>query len=178
MTGLGDLGGGIFDSAARGVSADGSVVVGYGTSASGQEAFRWSGGLMTGLGDLPGGSFASGAQAVSADGNVVVGSSTSDNGPEAFVWRQTTGMQSLVSLLLAQGINPSADNWGTLLQATAVSFDGRYVVGHGIRGGTTEAFLADLGEQPVPEPSTYAAVVTLAGLVAWQRWRKISCRAA
>jgi probable HAF family extracellular repeat protein len=69
---LGDLPGGAFSSQARGVSADGSVVVGNSISASGLEAFRWTAaGGMIGLGDLPG-SFGSGASSVSADGAVVV----------------------------------------------------------------------------------------------------------
>jgi uncharacterized membrane protein len=42
MVGLGDLPGGIFGSEAFGVSADGSVVIGQGRSASGNEAFLWN----------------------------------------------------------------------------------------------------------------------------------------
>jgi probable HAF family extracellular repeat protein len=42
MVGLGDLPGGSFSSVAVGVSSDGSVVVGVGNSASGNEAFRWT----------------------------------------------------------------------------------------------------------------------------------------
>src|SRR3972149_3043660 len=58
FTRLGALPGGFVASGGRGVSADGSVVMGYGNSASGEEAFRWtSGGGMVGLGDLPGGVF-------------------------------------------------------------------------------------------------------------------------
>ena len=52
---LGDLPGGLSLSDARGVSADGSVVVGTSVSASGFEAFRWTqAGGMVGLGFLPG----------------------------------------------------------------------------------------------------------------------------
>jgi len=51
--GLGDLYGGIFRSDAKGVSADGSVVVGWSDSVSGYQAFRWEAGVMTGLGYLP-----------------------------------------------------------------------------------------------------------------------------
>ena len=78
---LGDLPGGSFGSGAYGISADGSVVVGFGDSGdSGDpvltEAFRWtSGGGIVGLGELPGGGFGSVAYAVSADGGVVVGDS-------------------------------------------------------------------------------------------------------
>ena len=63
--GLGDLGSGSFSSIARGVSADGSVVVGNSTSGTGNEAFRWTdSGVMVGLGELAGGIFQSGARGV------------------------------------------------------------------------------------------------------------------
>ena len=89
--GLGFLPGGMA-SEARGISANGAVVVGRSESGSalGSEAFRWtSGGGMVGLGDLPGGSFNSDALATSADGSVVVGGSESASGSEAFRWEDT-----------------------------------------------------------------------------------------
>ncbi len=53
--GLGHLPGGDFQSRARDVSADASVVVGYSVNALGEEAFRWTDGMgMVGLGYLPG----------------------------------------------------------------------------------------------------------------------------
>lgn len=82
LVGLGDLPGGGFDSEARGVSADGSVVVGQGYSASGYEAFRWtSGGGMVSLRDLLVNRGVTNltdwmlteAQGVSADGRTIVG---------------------------------------------------------------------------------------------------------
>ena len=42
LVGLGDLPGGTFASSASDVNADGSVIVGRGTSANGPEAFRWT----------------------------------------------------------------------------------------------------------------------------------------
>ena len=42
MVGLGDLPGGNFSSAATGVSADGNVIVGTGSSEQGYEAFLWT----------------------------------------------------------------------------------------------------------------------------------------
>lgn len=76
--GLGDLAGGGFSSQAFAISADGSVVVGEGTSALGTEAFRWTiRDGMVGLGTLAGDSQALG---VSADGSIVVGISA----PQAF----------------------------------------------------------------------------------------------
>jgi probable HAF family extracellular repeat protein len=72
MNGLGDLPDGSFGSLATGVSADGAVVVGWGNSIGGQEAFRWTnGGGMIGLGDLAGGSFESVAHDVSSDGTIM-----------------------------------------------------------------------------------------------------------
>ena len=122
--GLGDLPGGSFGSGALGVSADGSVVIGYGNSASGYEAFRWTaGGGMVGLGDLPGGIFSSVANGVSADGLVVVGYSSSaysgSSSREAFRWTAGGGMVGLGDL-------PVAAVWS---DAFDVSADGSVVVG-------------------------------------------------
>jgi len=123
FTGLGDLAGGGFGSFAMSVSADGFVVVGYGSSASGGEAFRWtSGGGMVGLGDLAGGSFGSIAWGVSADGSVVVGTGSSASGPqEAFRWTSRGGMVGLGDL-------PGGQFYS---EATDVSADGSVVVGRG-----------------------------------------------
>ena len=85
MTDLGVLSGGS-ESFAKGVSADGAVVVGYGDSTAGERAFRWtSAGGMTDLGTLSGGS-ESYAYGVSADGSVVVGESDSINGYRPFIY--------------------------------------------------------------------------------------------
>jgi probable HAF family extracellular repeat protein len=91
-----------------------------GTGAAGQEAFRWTGGVMTGLGDLPGGSFSSKANDVSADGSVVVGYATSASGQEAFRWAGgvMTGLGDF-----AGGSFSS--------RANGVSADGSVVVGSG-----------------------------------------------
>ena len=129
--GLGDLPGGGFSSSARAVSADGSVVVGYSSSASGVEAFRWtSGSGMVGLGDLPGGSFWSEAYGVSADGSVVVGFSDSASGVEAFRWTSGGGMVGL------------GDLPGPLFRSGAygVSADGSVIVGESFSASGIEAF--------------------------------------
>jgi probable HAF family extracellular repeat protein len=173
MVGLGDLPGGTFDSQARGVSANGSVVVGQSNSASGREAFRWtSAGGMVGLGDLPGGSFFGRANGVSADGSVVVGLGSSAVGSEAFVWDATNGMRSIQDILTAQGVDLTG--W-QLTEGRAVSADGSIIVGYGTNpSGFTEAWLADLSasSEVVPEPSTF----TLFGLgavgLAGYRWRR------
>lgn len=119
--GLGDLPGGNFGSFALSVSADGSSVVGEGTSASGKEAFVWtteSG--MIGLGDLSGGVFRSRAQSVSADGSIIVGDSSSALGPsEAFIWDQSSGMTGLGGLTSSSSSSIAVD----------VSGDGTIAVG-------------------------------------------------
>src|ERR1019366_9284133 len=66
--GLGHLPGGTYSSP-NGISADGSVIVGSGSSTSGNQAFRWTAGTgMVGLGHLPGTTDSSVA-GVSADGS-------------------------------------------------------------------------------------------------------------
>src|SRR5262245_27722036 len=76
----------------RGVSGDGSVIVGRGdTSFGGNLAFPWTqNDGMIFLGDLPGSTLLSLANGVSADGSVIVGSSVSGKvrSPEAFRWTQ------------------------------------------------------------------------------------------
>lgn len=143
FTPLGDLAGGGFSSIASGISADGSVVVGRGRSASGTEAFIWTGGVMTGLGDLAGGIFDSSANGVSADGSVVVGQGTTASGSEAFIWTAGGGMERLLDVLLAGGAT-GLTGW-TSLEATAISADGQWISGYGTNSqGQTEAFLADI----------------------------------
>jgi probable HAF family extracellular repeat protein len=140
MQDLGTLGGG--SSEATGVSADGSVVVGWATNAAGQErAFRWRAeGGMQNLGTLLfGGS--SWASAVSADGSVVVGWAYNAAGlPRAFRWTASGGMEDLNTTYANLLTNGSV-----LYSANAISPDGRYIVGWGYNAATRrfEAFLLD-----------------------------------
>jgi probable HAF family extracellular repeat protein len=128
--GLGDLSGGIFQSRANAVSADGSVVVGEGNSASGNEAFRWTQATgIVGLGFLTG-ETTSRALAVSDDGSVVAGAS----GSTAARWVDGSGWQDL------SGGLPPAD----ISIANGVSPDGATVVGHYLSpfmGADTGAFI-------------------------------------
>jgi probable HAF family extracellular repeat protein len=160
LTGLGDLPGGAVDSIARGISADGSTVVGASNSALGREAYRWTApGNMVGLGDLPGGIFFSDAWDASADGSVVVGLSlTGPSQSEAFVWDQANGMRNLRDVLVSDfGLDLSG--W-SLTEARGLSDDGRTIVGHGTTpSGNTEAWMA-----VIPEPTT--ALLLASGLTA------------
>jgi len=124
--GLGDLPGGIFNSGAEAVSANGSVIVGWSASKSGQwEAFRWEDGVMTGLGDLPGGAFNSMAHGVSADGSVVVGHGYVSGGHlQAFRWKD--------GVMTGLGYLPG----GSGSAGRAASSDGSVVVGEcGVESG-------------------------------------------
>lgn len=166
--GLGDLAGGSFLSRAYGVSADGSVVVGQGTSANGEEAFRYDAvNGMVGLGDLAGGFFSSQAFGVSADGSVVVGLGSTANSTEAFIWDETSGMQSLQDALLFNGVT-AVTGW-QLQQARAISEDGSTIVGFGINpAGQREAFLATLAPVPVPA-AVWLFGSALMGLLGFKR---------
>ena len=131
MEGLGDLSGGAFSSNALGISNDGSVVVGFGTTTNPSEAFRWtdSGGMVS-LGDISGGAFGSGSYASNSDGSVIVGFGYSASGREAFRWTQAGGMVGLGDL--AGG---SYDSF-----AYGVNSDGSVVVGVSTSANGIEAF--------------------------------------
>jgi probable HAF family extracellular repeat protein len=120
VVGLGVLPGGALASSATGVSADGSIVVGYSDSSSGHQAFLWTAADgMVGLGSLLAGGESS-AQAISADGSTVVGWSDTVLGARGFVWDADTGMKQIAG--------PS------IFSPIAVSGDGSLVV-----GGTDDA---------------------------------------
>jgi probable HAF family extracellular repeat protein len=113
---LGSLGGSS-GGVARGVSSDGSVVVGYSSNVSfAPEAFRWTSSGMVGLGDLPGGAFNSQAAGVSGDGSTAVGLASTAPSPynTSFKWTPSGG---LVGLLPAG------------FRDVGISRDGRFAVG-------------------------------------------------
>jgi len=168
MVGIGELPGGLTDSRATAVSADGSVIVGSSASGLGtSEAFRWtSTGGMAGLGDLPGGPFLSEASAVSADGGIVVGRSAVGVQPitgipiyRAFWWDAQRGMVNLASYL-SSVVGMDIGTW-RFLSATGISADGRTFVGF----GEYEDCSVNCSYRPsyymvhIPEP---ASLVTLA----------------
>jgi probable HAF family extracellular repeat protein len=169
LTRLGYLPGGSGASGATGVSADGRVVVGGSINSSGfYEAFRWTeGGGMVGLGDLPGGIFESLANDTTADGGTVVGSSivglTTTQfgvGPDydPFIWDAGHGMRNLVDVLSNDyGLGPALAGWN-LAEATAISDDGKVIVGNGFNpDGNFEAWIVR-----IPEPSTAMSMIVAA----------------
>lgn len=124
--GLGDLPGGIFESSAQSVNADGSVVVGSSMSDSGAQAFIWTESTgMVSLGNLSDNSFLqSWANSISADGKVIVGYGDPIGSGwdtyKGFIWTQTDGMTEIGSL-----------DTSSRFMAFSVSGDGTVVVGDG-----------------------------------------------
>ncbi len=132
MVGLGDLAGGEFHSSAHGVSGNGSVVVGVGSSAPSRlEAFRWtSGGGMVGLGFLPTGGDSSAAWDVSGDGSIVVGENLTGADSQAFRWTSGGGMVGIGDL-------PEGETGSS---ANSISSDGSTIVGWSFSASGREAF--------------------------------------
>lgn len=117
---------------ARGVSGDGSVVVGDGSGQNDPtQAYRWTAAGPEALGVLHGGS-SSWAMAVSSNGLSVVGTSFTDltpSGEQAFLWTAEKGMSALVGL-------PGT----TLSEGNGISADGSTVVGVCAGPEVTQAF--------------------------------------
>jgi uncharacterized membrane protein len=133
---LGDLAGGSgsfgFRSALTDASADGTTLIGQGTSDDGIEALRWTNAEgLVGLGGLPAGTttpFLSTANAVSPDGSIIVGQAASGADRLAFRWTQAGGMESLGDL----------PGGGVQSLASDLSADGSVIVGSGAAGSTFE----------------------------------------
>ena len=126
---------GNFDSRGTGVSGDGQVIIGCGTSAIGTAPVYWDNAGIHNMGYLPQGAFApqGSANAINYDGSVIVGTSSSANGVfEAFEWTAAAGMIGLGDL-------PGGPFQS---QAWAVSDDGAIVVGQ----ATTEGGLFNAGQ--------------------------------
>jgi uncharacterized membrane protein len=129
---LGDLPGGSFDSTAFGISADGRVVVGQGTSDLGHEAVVWmppSGPLS--LGPSPGGFFGASAEAASDDGVFVAGFlQRTGTTFAAFRWSAATGLHFIDDIPGGPASNSAVD----------LSSDGSVLVGLGNSVNGIEAY--------------------------------------
>jgi probable HAF family extracellular repeat protein len=130
------------------VSADGSVVVGWASNADGQyRAIRWANGVWQDLGVLGNGDHSE-AWGVSSDGSIVVGLAYIAPGQScAFRWTPDGGMENLNQTYASVLTDGSA-----LVTASAISPDGRYIVGWGINAATgrREAYLLDTGARCTP----------------------------
>lgn len=130
MIGLGDLAGGTYNSAAHGVSADGSVIVGTASGPTGELPFRWTEATgMVSIGALPAGVNHGNAAGVSSDGSIIVGSLEESETTEGYMWTQGSGYVRLGGLYqdLAYSI------------AYGISGDGTTIVG--------ESFIGDFDAQ-------------------------------
>ena len=130
-------------SVANAVSGDGTVAVGNRNNI----ACYWNAGDGFVSIGTPG--VISTALAVNHDGGVIVGRANIGTGGAtvAFVWTPKGGMQNLATLLLSQGVDLSAwlyKGQPSLVEATGISADGRYVIGN----GTKQGFLVDLQSAP------------------------------
>ncbi|WP_317964082.1 hypothetical protein [Methylocaldum szegediense] len=122
MTGLGGLDANDGFTRASGISADGSIIVGYSRTSAHPlgSGYRWTESTgMADLGQLPGDVW-SWAQAISADSSVIVGISNTLTDQQAFRWTAEDGMISL-------GNAPAATSSG----ASAVSEEGTVIAGQG-----------------------------------------------
>ena len=147
---------------ARGVTGDGSVIVG---SADGvNHAVIWRNGQVSDLGLPPGSSFFSEADAVNDLGTVVVGYSYDGASDHASIWTPSFGMEFLSDYLLRNGIQVPL-GW-TLLHATAVSADGLTIAGWGSNASTgSEGFVVT-----IPAPSSLLAL-SVGAILATRRRR-------
>jgi len=154
---LGDLPGGAFESAAARVSADGKVVIGYGTTTEGRQAFRWTEhDGMSPLGNLKDKSYRnSWAVGISADGAVIVGYGNQTvpddwKSNTGFRWTKKSGMKA------TSGLENAARH-----EAWDVSADGKVMVGDGGQQAyrwTARGGMAGLGTLPGRSNSRAIAV--------------------
>jgi uncharacterized membrane protein len=147
---LGDLDGGSFDSAAAAISADGKVIVGYGSSENGGEACRWTYDgekwVMESLGRISDQQKGAIAYGVSPDGSVIVGSYFTNGPYRAFIWDAMHGMRNL-KVAFEKDYGLDLKDWSPTY-ARGMSLDGFTIVGFANHRGTVEeGFVAEL---PMP----------------------------
>lgn len=149
---------------ALGINRDGSVVVGEGAGANGDEAWRWTAATgVQAIGIIGSGSFFDRAYAfgVSDDGNLIGGASGFGFDRKAVVWTPATGMVLLTDFLTARGITVP-DGW-TLNSVTAVSGDGKVIGGWGFDPASQfNSFIVELDRVPAQR-----AVLEAKGRVVW-----------
>lgn len=131
------------------VSSDGSVVVGTSQIApTDWRAFRWSAveGMIA-LDELPGGVDEGMAADISADGRLIVGSGFGNEDHRmrsAIIWDESRVPRRVADVLRENGVREELKGW-ILLQATAISSDGRFVIGNGLNPARqSEAWIARL----------------------------------
>jgi len=137
-------------SEASGVSADGTWIIGSGSSSNGFNAWRYSDdtGFET-IGTPPSFGWRGASTAISADGSVIVGFYRPFPGPatfgQGFIWTEADGMINLNDFVASQGVNTEGV---TLALPLGISADGRTIVGLGSGGVGFVVTLTQAGECP------------------------------
>lgn len=123
------------------VTPDGSTVIGSSDDGNGNyHAYRWKNGVVTDLTPTETQPYVY-AKGVSNNGEVVVGWSSVNQSlvnTRAWRWTEATGNVALNTLLANAGVDMTGIN---LRKANAISGDGQYIVGTGLFGGVSQAFL-------------------------------------
>jgi probable HAF family extracellular repeat protein len=152
-----------YEQSARGVNADGSIIVGRGANAAGQSrAIRWT---PSGPEELPTllGANAASAYAVSDDGDVIGGSTRISPNNHAFVWTPGGGSVLLTDLLSSSGIAVPPEWRPEYIYA--ISGDGLTFAGEArSTSGVRQGFVAT-----IPAPSGMIVVFSSALLVMRRR---------
>jgi hypothetical protein len=135
----------------RGLSGNGAVAVGSSRSGGTERAFIWS--AANGMLELASGTHV--ANGVTADGTRVVGEADlpGSDGQTAFLWDAKRGARPLAQALRDEyGIDVGEFR---LLEATAISPDGKTIVGRGVdASNAVRGWRARLREEPCPTPTT------------------------
>ncbi|MFG0285406.1 MAG: hypothetical protein ACF8R7_13395 [Phycisphaerales bacterium JB039] len=158
---------------ANGLSDGGQFIVGEVVIGTTSLAFRWteSGGYEI-LGAPPGKTRVA-AYDVSADGATVVGGQTLLGDGEAFIWTESLGMRDLKDYLQAEhGLDLS--NW-VLYAATAISADGRTIVGRGKNGGRLEGWSVTFPAPDCPADFDHDGELTLFDFLAFANLFAAGC---
>lgn len=129
-------------------SADGTVVVGNGTSGNSWQAWRWTqaGGVVN-IGPAPVSGWRGASVAISSNGQTIIGFYRPFPAPatfgRGFIWTAAQGMRDLTDLAIAQGAPVPS---GTILALPlAISGDGRTVVGQSrSSSGSVNGFVLQL----------------------------------
>lgn len=136
---MGDLPGYTLATFPRGISGDGSTVVGLAFDPDfNTTGFRYRSGVMGNLGSLGGPGSSSNANGVNHDGSVVTGDTITGTSQHAYRWT-SAGMQDL-------GVLPG----GTYSLGLAISGNGGVIVGNGDADGAARAYRWTQADGMVP----------------------------